>query len=300
MRKKNKRFTLFASAAVALLVLFLFVGVARSDSGFQVIRIRTDGSVEPQTAPIHRNGDIYTLIEDFYGPVVIEKDNIVFDGAGYTLQGPYNGTRSDTWVVGEGPDQQINEDPVPWIIGVDVAMTSHNLTIKNLKVMNFSIGMFIWTPNNTLTNNIVAQNIVGIMLSESKNMIEGNYIRGNEYGVFLGENQPGCGTEDIIVVNNSFMNNLVQFGGCVCEEACNSTRTGIVGNYWSDFVGADADGDGFLDTAYVIDDKHQDPQPLANPMEVSFGSFELSLWIVLPLVAVAALLGFLIYKRKVH
>jgi len=37
------------------------------------------------------------------------------------------------------------------------------------------------------------------------------------------------------------------------------------GNYWSDYTGVDADGDGIGDTPYVIDENNTDRYPLMNP-----------------------------------
>jgi hypothetical protein len=51
------------------------------------IYIRADGSIDPPTAPIQRNGDIYTLTGNIYDYIVVQRNNIVVDGAGYTVQG---------------------------------------------------------------------------------------------------------------------------------------------------------------------------------------------------------------------
>ena len=57
------------------------------------------------------------------------------------------------WVVGNGPNQ--SPDLVAeYIIGVDLgAKTVEGVTIQNLNIKNFSIGMYMWTKNNTVTGN---------------------------------------------------------------------------------------------------------------------------------------------------
>jgi len=87
------------AAVIILLLIFCLVSIPESANadveGF--VEIKADGNVYPSDAPIRRNGDIYTLTGDIaaekWGPsagISIEKDNIVLDGAGYTLQGGSN------------------------------------------------------------------------------------------------------------------------------------------------------------------------------------------------------------------
>ena len=55
------------------------------------IYIRADGSIDPPTSPISHAGNVYTLngnissATDANG-IVIERDSIILDGSGYTLQ----------------------------------------------------------------------------------------------------------------------------------------------------------------------------------------------------------------------
>jgi len=61
---------------------------ARAD-GVGFIYIRADGSIDPSTAPIQRNTDYYVLTQDIYSKsIVVQKDNIVIDGKGYSMHGP--------------------------------------------------------------------------------------------------------------------------------------------------------------------------------------------------------------------
>jgi hypothetical protein len=55
---------------------------------FIIIYIRADGSVEPSSASILNVGNSnYTFTADIYGSIVVERNNIVVDGANYILQG---------------------------------------------------------------------------------------------------------------------------------------------------------------------------------------------------------------------
>jgi parallel beta-helix repeat protein len=119
----------------------------------------------------------------------VDRDNIVIDGAGYSLRGAYNGSQEqeDLWLIGGGQYQEYNGTVVPWTVGIDMATkTTHNPTVKNLNIKNFSIGIYIWTPNNTITGCAVSDTIVGILLAGDYNTITNNYIAHNVKGIFFG------------------------------------------------------------------------------------------------------------------
>src|SRR3989337_4396072 len=78
-----------AMLAILLLCAISFAGsvqtVKSQYSG--PVYIRSDGSIDPSTAPIQRVGDVYTLLDTFVGNITVEKDNIVVDGASYAIEG---------------------------------------------------------------------------------------------------------------------------------------------------------------------------------------------------------------------
>jgi hypothetical protein len=52
------------------------------------VYIRADGTVEPQILPIQRVGETYTFTGNIANYTIeVQRDNIVIDGTGYTLQG---------------------------------------------------------------------------------------------------------------------------------------------------------------------------------------------------------------------
>jgi len=262
--KKIVASTLFFSLLVANL---LFVS-ANEQPPLPTIYIREDGSIDPPTAPLRRDGDIYTFTGDAFARLCVYRGNIIIDGAGYTLRGPYNGTVTEKWIIGQGPDQLINETLVLWVIGIDLGHADVNgLVIRNLNVKNFSIGMYMWTENNTVFGNAVSENIVGILLSGSDNTVTRNYIENNDMGIFFGVNQPGDEPLNIVLTHNSFVDNDAHFGGCICEgynntKAIHTWDDGKEGNYWGDYDGMDNNGDGVGDTPYVIDVQNKDRCPL--------------------------------------
>jgi parallel beta-helix repeat protein len=211
-------------------------------------------------------------------------------------------------VVGQGPDQEYNETSVPWTIGIDLANEARcGLTVKNLNIKNFYIGIYLWTTNNTITGCAVSDNIVGILLSGDYNTIIRNYVARNDEGIFFGVNTEDV-PESIVLNHNSFVDNIEHFSGCLCEEY-NTTEPmhtwddGEEGNYWSDYNGTDTNGDGIGDTPYIIDVQNRDRYPLTQlaatpPTTTSKLSIEIiAVAIALPIIIVAAVIVYMKRKR---
>jgi parallel beta-helix repeat protein len=198
----------------------------------------------------------------------VQKSGVTLDGAGYSLIGPLTlAERKSEPVLGTGPNTTLP----PYIIGLDCDKTVNNLTIRNLNVKDFNIGVYIRTTNNTLIESAVSGNTVGVLLSGSANKIIRNYIFDNEEGLFFGFEQVNGSAanipSDIDISENSFINNTYQLSGCVCKvynfsEALHSWDNGNKGNYWSDYNGTDSNRDGIGDTYYRIDILNQDRYPL--------------------------------------
>jgi parallel beta-helix repeat protein len=212
-------------------------------------------------------------------------------------------------VIGEGSNQLPEGVLAQYTIGIDIANKDvKGITIKNLNILNFSIGMYMWTNNNTVTGNAVSYNIVGILLSGSNSTITNNYISHNTQGLFFGFNDPSDIPSDIIISHNGFESNKMQINGCLCDEypenePPHAWDNGEVGNYWSDYNGADTDNDGFGDTPYVVDIQNQDRFPfMQNPAKPPVPSAKLSFEIVIlaviivPIVLVVA--SFIVKEKK--
>ena len=78
--------TLTATIIVALLSS-LVVGIQAEDQSYLTITIKPDGSVEPDTNLLERNGTTYTVKGDIFGTIMVQKGSITIDGARHTLQG---------------------------------------------------------------------------------------------------------------------------------------------------------------------------------------------------------------------
>jgi len=131
-----------------------------------VVYIWPDGRIEPETAAIIQSESNYFIFTgNISMPVIVLKDNIVIDGAGYTLKGSMErGSR-----------------------GIDLTQRK-NVTIRNLRIQGFERGIYLSSSLYiTIVQNELRENYCGIWLEFSSfNNITSNCIVKNEgYGVWL-------------------------------------------------------------------------------------------------------------------
>ncbi len=158
-----------AKSKVLLLVflcgLALLMGSVQSISGQSsvTIYIRSSGNVEPSAAPIQRTGDTYTLSDDVYGKIVIERDNIVLDCQGHFLTGGSNIYNIDDSSVGMAVEGR------------------NNVTIKNLSVRFYGVGIdFSFNTNCTIANSNIVNSEFGIRLYYCSNCtLQDNTLQGS-------------------------------------------------------------------------------------------------------------------------
>ena len=175
---------IFCSLAVA----FPNVEIAKAESP---IYIRADGSVEG-TDKIQRDGNVYTFGDDVYGGIIVEKDDVVIDGSGYSLLGSGDGVGIDAWNRSNVVIKNI--EIKTFDTGILFQGSSFN-TIHGNKIMDNTFGIHIkdqWIPpdpgiifNNDIVtgNNITLNNDFDIIGSNS-NLVTGNNITLNsEYGI---------------------------------------------------------------------------------------------------------------------
>ena len=148
------------------------------------IFIMADGSVWG-TDKIQRNENIYTFTGNIDGSIVVQKDNIVIDGAGYTLQ--MMGGRGLN-LTGRSNVEIKNMQIVatdPWD-GIYLKNSSNNKITGN-KVTGNYLGIYLWwSNNNTVTGNTLTSNTYGISIDDSSNnLVTGNNLTNNRIGIQL-------------------------------------------------------------------------------------------------------------------
>jgi hypothetical protein len=281
-------------ATLPLVALFLAPVLPVHSSG--IIFIQGDGSIEG-TNKIYRTGNVYTFagdIEDSYG-IIVNASNIIIDGNGHTL-------RSIPRILPVGA----------WDFGIELAnFTSGNVTIKNLNILGFNIGVCLYTTHNTVEGTKILDSDMGILLADSPNTIVGNHIENNIEGIFMGPLPDTHETVYNVLYHNSFVNNTRQVYDCECTDPhtiqhLNIWDNGSEGNYWSNYNGTDADEDGIGDTSYPVSSDDVDMHPLMHPLTVNKNngflgttiSTELGLAFIAGAVIVIAAIGYVVFKRK--
>jgi len=133
--------------------------------------IRSDGSVDPSTAPIQRDGNLYTFTDDIVGyTIAFERDNVVIDGGGYSLIGNGNST------------------------GIFI-LNRNVITVRNMNVSNFRYGI-----------RLIAESYMGMTCSS--NNLSGNSLTNNEYGIYISSSSNNVFRNNIM--NNNTHNFGVQ------------------------------------------------------------------------------------------
>jgi parallel beta-helix repeat protein len=297
------------------------------------VYVRSDGTVDPSTAPIQRLGNTYKLTGNINNTIEIQHSNIIVTGNGYAITKPS--------VITQGL-----MIPIGWLPGVHVAGMS-NVTITNTTFEGCVTGITADNSSSiTLSYNTIKETLCGIVVSSSSNVnivgnditlinqtfstgiqflpgspqesvphhirIEANRIVGDsnqvpttapqpeQYGIWGGftdsemtentltnirgialynigannrivsnnfiENYEGIlinMNQDVWVNNSIYCNNfdhnsenaIVAF---IRNPPLNVWDNGTVGNYWSNYTGKDADGDGIGDTPYIIETVYYD------------------------------------------
>jgi parallel beta-helix repeat protein len=132
----------------------------------EIVYILSDGNIVSSTnasVPILQEGNTYTFSDDiFVTSFVIQRSNIIIDGAGFNLGG--EGDR-----------------------GIDFS-NLNGVTIKNVNIVgSFYYGIYIQeSMGNMIIDNVITENYEGVFLYNSaQNTIAGNSITNNHIGIEL-------------------------------------------------------------------------------------------------------------------
>jgi parallel beta-helix repeat protein len=296
------------------------IHVVKADSG--IITINADGSITPSTAPIYSADNItYTLTGNITAAtngILIQRNNVVLNGAGYTLTGSGSGsgvnaginvTRQSNVTIGNMTIENFG-------FSIDLEYSSNCTLSGNTVATSSRMGSIIldFSNNDVLSGNTVTANPNdGIVLASCSNdTLSGNDFTNNGWSIYsdYSSNNTLSGNNFVnntigmdfdsssnnTIYNNNFINNT--YAQVYSSDSTNVWDNGSVGNYWSDYLTKypnATETDGVWNTPYVIDANNTDYYPLAFPIAVvpEFPSF-----LILPLFLIATLLAVIVYRKK--
>jgi nitrous oxidase accessory protein len=148
-----------------------------------------------------------------------------------------------------------------------------NFANRNLINGNYIVscveGIQIWqnSNNNTIRENTITncQDTAISFQYSNDNIIVGNNISLSGLGTSI------YGSNNNSISNNNYFSNAVQFSAkedYYLSFGHNRSVNIINENYWSNYYGTDANGDGRGDTPYIIDEYNADHHPLIKPIAV--------------------------------
>jgi len=159
----------------------------------------------PPGAPILNVGNaFYILWADIYDSIVVERDNIVLDGAGYTVQG--TGARAGINLTSRSNVVVKNTKVTGFQWGI-ILHHSGNCTVSGNNATNNRFGINLWhSSNNSIYHNNFIDNTYQVDNRESINTWDDGYPSGGNYwGDYTGKdrNRDGIGDKPRVIDGNN-------------------------------------------------------------------------------------------------
>jgi nitrous oxidase accessory protein NosD len=176
-----------------------------------------------------------------------------------------NNITGNIGLLGEGAEGDINENSIKGSVilnNMAWASISVNDIQGDITVAGHSVAIVF--GNNVTTD----YSGTGIYLDGAyclHTKIFENYIRQNQIGISLMKSGNPYFDVGCSIYHNNFINNTQHVGTVTVSEVAWDDGYPSGGNYWSDYAGADGNGDGIGDTSYTIDMNNTDSYPLMSP-----------------------------------
>ncbi len=255
--------------------------------------VRSNGTVDPPLLPIQRSGNVYVLTDNIVNYTIeIQKDNVTFDGNGFSLTTPPD-AKKDEYSIQKTGDPSIQISSKNNIIiknvrfekcftGISVENSSSIIIIQNTIANGMGVGVSMSScANCSIIGNEI--NDTGLWLKDST-FIDIAYNRISKissYAAWLSVNYTNISRNDIVdnfdyglyfwgpISNNRiFENNFINNKNCLLYEGFPSMGVNdrVFNNYWSGNQAAIENGrDGVSYGAGDVDES-----PLSSPVSTTF------------------------------
>jgi len=171
----------------------------------------------------------------------------------------------------DSPGNTISDNNITGALvsGISLDSSSGNIVSGN-RISDLEDGMgalMLWkSSNNLISRNLLFGGNPMLMINCSSNILSENFVMDSEYGIVVGVSSNNK------IYGNYFINvtQLIldtEISAGLPSE--NSWDNGVEGNYWSNYEGTDADGDGIGDSAQVLYGNNQDNYPLMDYPSIS-------------------------------
>jgi parallel beta-helix repeat protein len=159
------------------------------------IYIRSDGSVEPLTAPIERTGNTYKLTDNVVlYTIEIQHDNLVLDGAGHTIQGNaswvgYDAGNNGVIMTGR---KNVNVTDLIFegcyasvriISSSGISVIGNSFSSSNSKGVVIQGSTLCLVAENTFTALRTDLNAPAVYVNGTSNIVRNNTLTGSTYGI---------------------------------------------------------------------------------------------------------------------
>ncbi len=144
-------------------------------------------------------------------------------------------------------------------IGIIFGDNTGDITIEGNTILNCDRGIHGTAGLTTIRNNTIKSSRLAIFIGYSYTYeVYGNLMSDNDIGISL----LNAGNRTVVYGNNFVGNkknvdSLVDYSQYIESHGYPRFHNGTIGNFWSDYVGEDQDGDGVGEIPYVIYTYHE-------------------------------------------
>jgi hypothetical protein len=179
----------------------LFHPISDLPPSLQLTTVTANGDVAPSTDGLKRKENTYTLTKNLSSTIIVEKDSVTIDGGNYTVQGPYQ-----------------NQN------GIAVILKASNVTVKNMRIINWNQGVLGESNNNTIANIEFIGNLQAISVHGDDFIINHNMVSGSRTAFVFNTAPYQEQGDNNFITQNQITNNFLVF------DATNSNGTTITRN----------------------------------------------------------------------